>query len=195
MTNPLKKISYNSPVILTYAVICVVFLGINALTGGWFNKTFLVTYGNGSLLDPLTYVRGLLYIFGHSNFAHLFNNMLLMLLVGPVVEERYGSGDLMIMIGVTGIVGAVFNGIFSSNGLIGASGIVFMLIILCAFTNVQKGKIPLTLILVVGLYLGQEVIDNFAAHDNVSHIGHIVGGVCGLTLGLCLHRLKLKDKN
>ena len=68
-------------------------------------------------------------------------------------------------------------------GIIGASGIVFMLIVLSAFTNIQAGKIPLTLILVVICYLGNEVITGVLSKDDVSQFGHIAGGVMGLIFG------------
>ena len=37
-------------------------------------------------------------------------------------------------------------------------GIVFMFIILCSWTSVASGKIPLTMIFVVFIYIGQEVL-------------------------------------
>ena len=85
------KLSYNSPVVLTYAAVCLVCLIIDQITQGWFNTYVMVCYGHPSLLDPMTYVRCVTYIFGHSGWSHYASNMLLMLLVGPVVEEKYGS--------------------------------------------------------------------------------------------------------
>ena len=85
---PKFKISYNCPVVLTYAAVCLVLVAVNALTGGWLNKYVMVCYGHPSLLDPMTYVRCITYFFGHSGWEHYASNMLLMLLVGPVVEEK-----------------------------------------------------------------------------------------------------------
>ena len=115
---PKFKISYNCPVVLTYAAVFLVLVAVNALTGGWLNKYVMVCYGHTSLLDPLTYVRCITYFFGHSGWEHYASNMLLMLLVGPVVEEKYGSGNLAFMILVTGIASGIINCIFFDTGVI-----------------------------------------------------------------------------
>ncbi len=189
--NILSKLHYNSPVVLTYALICVILLIINYLTAGWMNSTLLVSYGNGSLLDPLTYPRAILHVVGHADWNHLFNNLILMLLVGPAVEERYGSSNLVIMILCNAVITAIVNGLFSSVGIIGASGVVFMMIILSAFTNMQKGRIPITLIIVSIMYLGREIFNAISdPTDGISQLGHIVGGLVGLGFGIYYHKLK-----
>ena len=182
------RLSYNSPVILTYVAVCVVFLIINEITRGWFNGVFLICYGHPNWLDPLTYLRLVTHAFGHVDVSHLTGNMIMMLLVGPIVEEKYGSWNLVVMIAVTAFIGGLLNSLFFSTGVLGASGIVFMLIILSAFTNMKKGEIPLTLILVTLIYLGQEVYDGLFTNDNISHFGHIEGGVSGLGFGIWYHK-------
>jgi len=52
---------------------------------------------------------------------------------------------------VTGLVQFIF---FPHSALLGASGIVFMMIVLSSFTESRGGGIPITLILVVIFYLG-----------------------------------------
>lgn len=188
------KFDYNSPVILTYAIICVVLLIVDNMTNGWLNSTLLISYGHPNLLNPLTYLRGLLHVFGHANWSHLLNNMILMMLVGPAVEERYGSWNLCIMILTDAVLTAIVNGIFSSHGIIGASGVVFMLIILSAFTNMRKGKIPVTLCIVSALYFGQEIYSAVnTPNDGVSRMGHILGGVVGLVYGIIFYNMKFKN--
>ena len=66
----------------------------------------------------------------------------------------------------------------------GASGIVFMLIVLSSFTSVKQGEIPLTALLVLGLYLGQEIINGLTSLDSISQITHIIGGAMGFIFGL-----------
>ena len=187
----IKKLHYNSPVILTFAAICVVMLALNTVTLGWMNNNILACRGNPSLLDPLTYVRSVLHVVGHSGWDHLFNNMILLLLVGPAVEERYGSWNVAIMIICNAVITAIINGIFFSTGIIGASGVVFMLIILSAFTNMQKGRVPITLILVSLMYLGKEIFNALAApNDGISQMAHIVGGIVGLFFGIYYYKKK-----
>ncbi|MBE6901803.1 MAG: rhomboid family intramembrane serine protease [Ruminococcaceae bacterium] len=192
----LKKLHYNSPVVLTYAAICVVMLALDFITAGWMNKHLLVCYGHPSLIDPLTYVRGLLHVVGHAGWDHLFNNLILLLLVGPTVEERYGSSNLVIMIVCNAAITAVINGVLFSTGIIGASGVVFMMIILSAFTNMQKGRIPITLILVSLLYLGREITTALASpNDGISQMAHIVGGVVGLLFGIYYYKMKFSRRS
>ena len=49
-------------------------------------------------------------------------------------------------------------------------------------------RFPNTLILVVVLYLGGEVVDAVTAQDSVSQLSHIVGGLCGAVLGFTMGR-------
>ena len=196
-----KRIEYNSPVILTFSLICIISFILNHATGGWLNKTLLITYGH-SKFGLLTILRSFLHIFGHANLEHLTGNLTLLLLVGPIAEEKYQSKPLCVMIAVTAVVTAIINGIFFNNGIMGASGIVFMMIILSAFptsssasrdsspygTNSEPNKIPLTLILVCLVYLGKEIIDGIFLNDSVSQLGHITGGVSGLAWGFFMKK-------
>ena len=82
---------------------------------------------------------------------------------------------------ISGILQCVF---FSGTALLGASGIVFMLIMLSSLSGMEAGRIPLTLILVAVLYLGQEVYAALFVNDNVANFMHLVGGACGTVFGL-----------
>lgn len=177
------KLSYNSPVILTFAAICLAVIILHYITGGFTTNALFVCYGHASLMNPLTYLRVFSYVFGHAGFSHFAGNMTMLLLVGPTVEERYGSRNTAIMMFVTALAGGILNIVFFNTGILGASGIVFMLIILSAFTNMKKGEIPLTLILIAAIYLGQELYAGLFVNDNVSHFGHLCGGVSGLAFG------------
>lgn len=194
MSNKKFKLTYNSPVILTFAAICIVVLILNMITRGFTNRLLFICYGHGNLLDPLTYLRLFSYAFGHANFAHLAGNMTMLLLVGPIAEERYGSWNLCIMMAVTALAGGILNTLFFNTGILGASGIVFLMIILSAFTGMKKGEIPLTLILVAAIYLGQEIYSGLFANDNVSHFGHLCGGVSGLGFGAYFYKKKFELK-
>lgn len=178
------KLTYNSPVILTFAAMCLVVLILDWLTRGFTNRLLFICYGHGNPLNPLTYLRAFTYVFGHSGFSHFAGNMTMLLLVGPIVEERYGSWNLAIMMFITAVAGGILNTVFFSTGILGASGIVFLLIILSAFGNMKRGEIPLTLILIAVVYLGQEIYLGITANDDISHFGHICGGVSGLGFGI-----------
>ena len=78
--------------------------------------------------------------------------------------------------------------LFPGSALLGASGIVFMMIVLSSLAGMREGEVPLTLVLVVLLYLGGEVVDAATARDSVSQLTHIVGGLCGAGLGFAMGR-------
>ena len=179
----LKKIRYNSPVILTYSLVALLVLIIGIITDRWLIYKLFSVY-RSSALDPLTYVRMFTYALGHIDFSHYMSNMLLMLIVGPPLEEKYGSKKLLLAIAITAFVGAVVQIVFFPNTtLLGASGIVFMMIVLSSFAGMEKGSIPLTLIIVIILYLGQEILQGIIIKDNISQFTHIIGGICGIFIG------------
>lgn len=177
------RIRYNSPVVLTFALVALLLLPLNTLTAGWTTRHLFSVY-RCSLLDPLAYLRFFGHVLGHSGLSHYMNNMLLMLLVGPPLEEKYGSRALLLYIAsaalATGLVEFIF---FPGSALLGASGVVFMMIVLSSFTATERGAVPLTLILVAVLYLGGEIANGLFSADNVSQLAHVVGGVCGMVIG------------
>ena len=127
------------------------------------------------------------HVLGHANWPHLVSNFSFILLIGPILEEIYGSLSLFIMIVITALVTGVLNVLFFSSGLLGASGVVFMMILLASFTNFNRGEIPLTFILVLILYLGRELFSSFGnalgTDSNISQFAHIVGGFIGSLFG------------
>ena len=77
---------------------------------------------------------------------------------------------------------------FPGTALLGASGIVFMMIVMSSLSGMKEGCIPITLILVLVLYVGREVVDGVVLSDNVSQLTHIIGGLCGALFGLSVRR-------
>lgn len=179
----MKRVTYNSPVILTYTLVALLALGLNALTGGWTNAHLFSVY-RCSLLDPLAYIRLFGHAIGHSGFAHFTGNFMMILVLGPALEEKYGSRRLLFFMAATALVIGAVQMLVSTNALLGASGIVFLFIVLSSCTSIKEGSIPLTLILVLILYLGQQIVAGVFTRDNVSQLAHILGGVCGAVFGL-----------
>ncbi len=182
----IQKVSYNSPVILTFFLISLGALILNTVTMGYTNEMFFSVY-KSSYTNPLAYVRMVGHIFGHANFEHFFNNMLIILLIGPILEEKYGSKTIALLILFTAIVTGLFNVVFTNNALLGASGIAFMFTILISVVNLEKGKIPLTLVLISIMYIGNEVFLGITSADNVSRMTHIIGGLLGAVFGFVLN--------
>jgi membrane associated rhomboid family serine protease len=176
------KITYNSPVTLTFAFLSVAVLIISSMTGGWFARTFFSTAPNQSWLNPITYLRLFSHILGHADWTHLISNFSFILLLGGLLEEKYGSQMLLAQMLITAFITAILNNFFFSTGLMGASGVAFMMILLSSIVNFKQGEIPLTFLLVVALYIGREVVGSFQS-NNVSEFAHIIGGACGAAFG------------
>jgi len=176
-------IRYNAPTTLTFTLVCAVVLLLDmvfpGITSTWFSVPGRGGFDSHSLRD---YIRLFTHIFGHADINHFLSNFAFILLLGPILETTYGSGGMLIMTAITAIVTGLMNILLFSTGLMGASGIVFMMILLASFTNFNKGEIPLTFILVLLLYLGREVFNAFKA-NNISEFGHIIGGLCGSIFG------------
>ena len=176
-----KRIQYNSPVILTFSLLSVAIHLMNLLIPR-FTMSFFVLNPHMSLLNPVDYFRMCSYVLGHANWEHLFGNLTFLLLLGPILEEKYGSKNMLFMILLTAISTALISGFLFHTAVLGASGIVFMLIVLASIVDVKEGTIPLTFVLVVGLFIGREFLQGFRP-DNISQLGHIAGGAAGAFFG------------
>lgn len=184
------KITFNAPVILGFVSICFLATMVNGWTNGRSNELLFMTY-HSSLRDPLTYLRFVTHVFGHAGWEHFLGNMGYVLLLGPMLEEKYHSRALMMVIGITALATGLINYIFFPNvALCGASGVVFAFILMASFTGFREGEIPLTFIIVAAIYIGQQVIQGVAVADNVSQMAHIVGGIIGAVVGYIANRRK-----
>lgn len=178
-----QKFQYNSPVTLTFVFISLVALLLGSATQGASNTLFFCVY-RSPWTDPLSYIRIFTHALGHTSWGHFSGNMVLFLVLGPLLEEKYGSKALLLMIAITSFISGGFYLIFYPNSaLLGASGIVFMMIVLSSAAGMKEGRIPLTMLLVMAIYLGGEVVSGYKANDGIAYGAHILGGVCGSTFG------------
>ena len=188
MTKKKLKITFNAPVVLSLAAISFVATLLNYVTGGASGRSLFMTY-HSPLSSPMTWIRAFTHIFGHADWTHLIGNMSYLLLLGPMLEEKYSSQTLAGVIAVTAVVTSVVNYIFFPNiALCGASGVVFAFILLSSFTEFREGEIPVTFILVAVFFLGQQIYDGITVQDNISNMAHIVGGIIGGLLGYGLNK-------
>lgn len=182
------RLQYNAPVVLTFSLLSLGALLLGMLTGGGSTRLLFCVY-RAPLTDPLTYVRMITHVLGHANYTHFIGNIMPLLVIGPPLEEKYGSkrllGCIVLTAFVSGLVQFIF---FPATALLGASGIVFMMIVLSSLAGMRNGSIPLTLIVVVILYLGGEIVDAVTAQDNISQLTHIIGGLCGAAMGFAMSR-------
>ena len=185
------KLSFNVPVTLGLGLLSLFFLILNSIIPGQALNSVLSAPTSLDLGSLLFYPRLFTHIMAHSGWAHYWGNLGFLLILGPLLEEKYGSWRLLSMILVTAFLTAFFNALLFSTGVIGASGIVFMFIVLGSFVNTKSGTIPATAVLVVGIWLSKEVF-NAISDDNISQFAHIISGVCGSIFGVLITRKQRK---
>jgi rhomboid protease GluP len=177
------RVTYNAKFTLSFCLLALVMLLMNMLAGGVVNNVFS--------LSPRLSVTGsyrlITYVFCHANVQHLVSNFLFLLLLGPILEEKYGAKLLAVMTVITAVVTGLVNAAFFNDSIIGASGVVFMFIVLSSIVNVKQKEIPLTFIFIVVIYIGGELFNGFN-DDNISQFGHVLGGVCGGVLGFLFNK-------
>jgi membrane associated rhomboid family serine protease len=178
------KVKYNAPVALSFTIICAVVLTLSQTIARGLIPAWFMVSGRGTF-NPVSvrcWITLFTHVIGHADWNHLLSNFAFILLLGPILEENYGSRSFLIMITLTALITGVLNVLLFRSYLMGASGVVFMMILLASFTNFSKGEIPLTFILVLVIYLGREIIHSFAT-NNISEFAHIAGGFCGSLFG------------
>jgi len=153
-----------------------------------------------NFVDPFVvswWVRLLCHPLVHANMQHLFNNMTLFMVLGPSFESRLGARRFCYVVFGCAVAEGVVNALISDYYLIGASGVVFMFILMFPLhthaTDITQREIPVAFLLVALLYIGQEII-HIRRNDGISHTCHIVGGLCGALLGLASRRPRRTSK-
>ena len=196
------KVNLDSPVAIFFTGICILcfildyFILKGKLTA---SLTSSPTNALGALpfeiKNPLSYLRIFFYAFGFESPAALITNLIFIMLLGPAIEERYGSIVIGIMMGVSVIFSGVLNSCFCSTSLKGCSSIIFMLIFLNSFMSITKKKIPLSFIFVIVLYIIKELLEKsfqLTAAEQTQTVEKsfeiirilicIAGGLCGSLL-------------
>jgi len=195
------RIRYNAPTTLTFTIISGLVLLLSGtvmprLTTDWFSTP--APFHPDRFQD---YFKLVSHPLGHASIDHYISNFSFILLLGPILEMSYGSLAVLLMMFATALVTGLLQVFFFPNTiLLGASGIVFMMILLASFTNFHKGEIPLTFILVMIVYLGREVFNAVSANvsgkpDNISQFAHIIGGLVGSFFGFLRPSRRVADRS
>ena len=113
------ELQYNSPVILTFFLLSLLVLFLDQWTDGWTTMHLFCVY-RSSLKDPLFYIRLFGHVLGHGSWDHFLNNMLLLLVIGPPMEEKYGSIPLLRGILLTALISGILQcALFPHSALLG----------------------------------------------------------------------------
>ena len=193
--NVLRKLTVNAPVTLGFCILCLL---VHIMTlGGYadFVTRLLAVHDDWNGLSIPQYTSFWTHCFAHSSFAHLRGNLTMLLLLGPGVEYHFRSKNVMLIMAFVSMVSALVHIIVGKRNIhqLGASGIVFCFILLNSLVSAKHGQIPVSFVLTVLLYMGDELIQfmasfmSFSNNDPVSHHAHIAGGLVGAAAGFYIH--------
>lgn len=126
--------------------------------------------------NPISYLRLFFYAFGAESYSVLLCNMIFILLLGPAMEERYGTVVIAIMMFVSALFSGVLNACFCKLPLIGSSSIIFMMIFLNSFLSLSKKKVPVSFVIAFILFVlrGADL-----SSGGIQIIINVAGGLCG----------------
>lgn len=182
------RIVFNAPAVLCFSLLCLIALILSVLTKGAARRLLFSVY-RASLANPLTYLRFFGHALGHQSWEHFFGNIMYVLLLGPMLEEKYGSDVMIFLMLATAFVTGLAAFVFAPGvAMCGASGVVFAMILLSSFTEFQEHTIPVTVILVAALYAGSQIYSAMTSGGGVAYGAHFVGGAVGAVIGCAANR-------
>lgn len=180
-------VCFDAPASLLYAIISFVIFLLSteilpSLTGFFSAPSAQGSEFAFNWANPFQYLRFIFHIFGNASWSVFASDLAFILLLGPQLEERFGSAVIALMMAITALVSGILNAAFSSTLLMGGTGIAFMMILLAAFTSVDRASIPLSFLFAAILFLFREL---YHAVDtaSVSNFAHLAGGLAGSALG------------
>ena len=198
------KFIYDAPATLTFAFVCIILFALDtfvfkqklasliltspvnggsaALAGGALGVAGAAASNLAfSASNPLSYLRLFSYALGAASGEILVCNMIFILLLGPSMEERYGTVVIAIMTFVSALFSGVLNACFCKSPLQGCEAIIFMMIFLNSFVSLSKKKIPFSFVLVFILFVLRGIFsaDFKAASSAIQIIINVAGGLCG----------------
>ena len=167
-------------------VLCFIFFGFQMILGYEFTEVGLLV-GGLLLTEPW---RIFTSMFLHADFMHLFFNMFALFIFGNALERRIGSGLLLLIYLVSGVVGGMGFMVLTGpdTAALGASGAIFgvigaMVMIAPRMPVYLWGAVPLPMA-VVGLGYALIEILAFGSVDGIAHSAHLLGFIGGFAIAL-----------
>ena len=163
----------------------------------WNELTAQVRSGD---LGPMTLVPLITYQFLHGGWLHVLGNVLYLWIFGDNVEDRLGSGKMIVLYLGSGAIAAVGQGLVAPGPMVGASGAIAAVlgaylvlspagrVRTLVFLGIFITVVTLPAIVVIGLWLVLQVLSAAAlmrieahqATSNVAYAAHVTGFVAGL---------------
>jgi membrane associated rhomboid family serine protease len=181
-----KRLQVDSPLILSFASACIFVQAFSPLMPGLKQSLFAVS--KCPALSPAGAFSIFGQVVGHSDWGHLRGNLLLLLLVGHACESALGPVRLTKIFACTSVASSLTHILLGPTNSVqlGASGVVFALILLNSCLERKEGEIPLTFVLTGALWLGREL---GIAKAGVASSAHLVGAAVGTFFG---HKMSVR---
>lgn len=191
------RLTYDFPVTVTFVLAALlVFVLDSFVFKGKLMSSAFVCHGAKTAEIPFNFkspgnIAGLiLYVLGNRDWNMLFSNLILILFLGQILEERYGSLMLGIMTFISTLVGGVLTACISTVPLTGAGSLVFMMLVLVSLTELTKKRIPVYCLTAFILYLAFSFYRNSEGikgadflQKNVGVLVELIGGITGSIFG------------
>jgi rhomboid protease GluP len=180
-------------------VLANVLVFIGTLFGGaeWFKPIGHVQIAWGSNFGPYTtdgeWWRLLTSLFIHFGIAHVFLNMLALVMFGPLVERLYGSVIYLLIYLLSGIAGGLASiSWHPETNSAGASGAIFGILgALLAAQLRARGTFPIDILRPIRystvVFLGWALYGGFR-YKGIDYAAHLGGLTCGFMTGLAAAR-------
>ena len=157
------RFSYDSPVVISFVLLGVIALAVDSLAlNGKLQELAFTCHafrkGGFDFKNGFEYLRLFSHIFGSTSWELLLLNSAFLLLLGPSLEEKYGSLLLSLMIVITAFVSGLLMAATGFCTFTGSSCIVFMMILLASLTAFSKKTVEFSWILTFLLYTGYKMV-------------------------------------
>ena len=176
------KIQMNAPVIIGFTVLSAFILLLGNLTGGASTITAFSVY-RSDYHSVWFYVRIFGHVLGNTDWEVFVRNSLYILVLGPMLEEKYKSANLLVMMIITSLITGLIYALMFTSPLCGSECIVFMLMLLASMSVIKDKKIPLSFIMVIIIYICNVIAVRRFSSGDLNGLSGIIGGVCGAVFG------------
>jgi membrane associated rhomboid family serine protease len=190
------------------STICVFTYIVMSVAGqnNWYAAEGMIAFSPVDLTDPARIYTVLTSIFAHANLVHLMFNVLGLIFIGMVFEQRVGPRPFILLFLLSGLAGTlVFAGIHWNDGMffvLGASGAISG--VLGAFARLYpKEKMsmfimfvplpPLPIWVIVGIFVLIQLL-LIPTSSQIAYEAHLGGLAAGILLAPALVKLPLSKR-
>ena len=186
-------------VTLAIIIACVAVFSLQMVVSG-FSEAFALTPVdalNGSWWQFFS------YMFLHGDPMHIFLNLFVLVIFGPLVEKHLGEERYLLLFILSGLGSAFVHILLTGEStvmMLGASGAVFGVLTAYGFLFprnwiIMFPGIPMPAILAVFVFAGIELFFGvFGVEPGIANFGHLGGIVTGVLFMLVLKFMKKRHK-